>query len=128
MQSRHVAFMLMHAIAASSACAQAPDRVERRPPPPAEVARQLGLDANQTPQFIQILEEQRGRMRALREANEADRAVAHANREALREQTQTRLRALLTADQLARFDAMRPPPPPPGPEPPEHDGRPPGAR
>jgi hypothetical protein len=116
MQHRHLAFMLMNAIAASSAMAHTPDRIGRRPPPPAEMARQLGLDASQTAQFVAIMEEQRTKHRALHEQADADREAMRTKMDALHEETRARLGAVLNAEQLARFEELRPRPPGPPPE------------
>lgn len=120
MQHRHLVFMLMNAIAVSNAAGQEPDRGARRPPPPAEMARELGLDAAQTPQFVQILEDQHAKRRALQDNADADHAAMRQKMDALREETLARLRSVLNAEQLARFEQLLPKPP--GPPLRERDG------
>lgn len=120
MQHRHLVFMLMNAIAVSNAMGHESDRGARRPPPPADIARELGLDAAQTPQFVQILEDQHAKRRALQEDADADHAAMRRKMDALREETLARLRSVLSADQLARFEQLLPRPP--GAPPRERDG------
>jgi len=115
MQHRHLVFMLMNAMAISNAMGQAPEHEGRRPPPPADMARELGLDATQSTQFVQIMEDQRARRRALQNEAESDHEAMRQKMDALREETRTRLRSVLNADQLARFEQMRPKPPGPPP-------------
>jgi hypothetical protein len=115
MQHRQLAFMLMNAIAISNAMGQESEHAGRRPPPPAVMARELGLDATQTPQFVQILEDQRTRRRALQAQADADRAAMRQKMDALHEETRARLRGVLNTDQLARFEQLRPRPPGPPP-------------
>ncbi|WP_257385800.1 hypothetical protein [Tahibacter caeni] len=125
MQHRHLVFMLMNAIAVSNAMGQEPGHGARRPPSPADMARELGLDAAQVPQFVQIVEDQRVKRRALQEQANADHAAMRQKMDALHEETRTRLRSVLTADQLARFEQLLPGPPgapPRGRE--RHDGAP----
>ena len=111
MQHRHLVFMLMNAIAVSNATGQEPGRGGRRPPLPADMARELGLDAAQAPQFMQILEDQHAKRRALQEQAEADHAATRQKMDALHEETRARLRSVLNADQLARFELLMPRPP-----------------
>jgi hypothetical protein len=113
MQHRHLVFMLMNAIAISNAMGQEREHGGRRPPPPAVMAHALGLDAAQAPQFVQILEDQRAKHRALQAQAEADHAAMRQKMDALHEETRTRLRSVLNADQLALFEQLRPPPGPP---------------
>ncbi|TDR36982.1 hypothetical protein DFR29_12618 [Tahibacter aquaticus] len=122
MQHRHLVFMLMNAIALSNAMGQEAERGGRRPPPPAEMARQLGLDAAQAAQFVQIMEDQREKHRALRAQADADHAVMRQTMDALHEETRARLRSVLNADQLARFEQLRPAPPGPPPHERERHG------
>ena len=114
MHTRHLVFMLMNAIAASSVQAQNPDRRPPPPPPPSEMAQKLGLDATTTTKFVAILEEQRTKHRALHDAAETDRAAMRQKMDALHEETLARLKTVLNADQIARFEALRPKPPGPG--------------
>lgn len=112
MHTRTLVFMLMNALAAAGARADGSE--QRRPPPPpppAEMAQTLGLDAATTTKFVAILEEQHAKHRALREAAESDRASMRQKMDALREETSQRLKAVLTADQLAKFERLRPKPP-----------------
>jgi hypothetical protein len=122
MQHRHLVFMLMNAIAISNAMGQEPEHGGRRPPPPADMARELGLDAAQAPQFVQIMEDQRAKRRALRAQADADRAAMRQKMDALHEETRARLRSVLNADQLARFEQLRPRPPGPPPRERERHG------
>ena len=119
MQHRNLVFMLMNAIAISNAMGQEPEHGKRRPPPPAEMARELGLDAAQAPHFVQIMEDQRAKRRALQAQADADHAAMRQKMDALHEETRARLRSVLNADQLARFEQLRPRPP--GPPPPERE-------
>lgn len=121
MQHRHLVFMLMNAIAISNAMGQESVHGGRRPPPAAEMARQLGLDAAQTPQFVQIMEDQRAKRRALQTQADADHAAMRQKMDALHEETRARLRSVLNGDQLARFEQLRPRPP--GPPPRERERR-----
>lgn len=115
MPYRHLVFMLMNAIAISNAIGQGPEHDGRRPPPPTDMARELGLDAAQAPQFVQILDDQRAKRRALQEQADTDHAAMRQKMDALHEETRARLRSVLNADQLARFEQLRPKPsgPPP---------------
>lgn len=90
-----------------------------RPEPPVEhLTRVLGLSPDQTTRLRAVLDDGRTRMK-----READA-------------TRDRIREILTADQKAKFDTMRPPPPPPppgfpppppgGPPPPPPEGEGPG--
>lgn len=108
MQHRHLVFMLMNAIAVSNAMGQEPGRGARRPPSPTDIARELGLDAAQVPQFVQILEDQHAKRRALQELADADHLAMRQKMDALHEETRTRLGSVLNADQLARFEQLRP--------------------
>jgi Spy/CpxP family protein refolding chaperone len=69
--------------------------------------RRLGLTASQTAQIQQIFTEARGKMEALR----ANTALAPEDRRAqmmaLRQGEQARIRAVLTPDQLTKYDAMQ---------------------
>ncbi len=111
MQHRHLVFMLMNAIAVSNAAGQEARYGARRPPSPADMARELGLDAAQAPQFVQIMEDQRAKHRALQAQADADHAAMRQKMDALHEETRARLRNVLNADQLARFEQLRPRPP-----------------
>lgn len=119
MQHRHLVFMLMNAIAVSNAMGQEPGRGVRRPPSPADLARELGLDAAQVPPFVQILEDQHAKRRALQERADADHSAMRQKMDALHEETRARLRGVLSADQLARFEQLGPRPP--GAPPREHE-------
>ena len=120
MQHRHLVFMLMNAIAVSNAMGQEPEHGERRPPPPGEMARELGLDGAQATQFVQIMDDQRAKRRALQAQADVDHAAMRQKMEALHEETRARLRSVLSTDQLARFEQLRPRPP--GPPPRERRG------
>lgn len=122
MQHRHLVFMLMNAIAISNAAGEEAEHAGRRPPPPAEMARELGLDATQTPQFVQIMQDQRAKRRALQAQANADHAAMRQKMDALHEETHARLRSVLNADQLARFEQLRPRPPKLPPREREHQG------
>lgn len=111
MQHRHLVFMLMNAIAVSNAVGQEPEHGPRRPPSPVDMARELGLDAAQTPQFVQIMEDQHAKRRALQEQADADHAAMRQKMNALHEETRARLRKVLNADQLALFEQLLPRPP-----------------
>ncbi len=126
MQHRHFVFVLMSAMAMSSATGQEPEHSGQRPPPPAETARQLGLDAARASQFVQIMEDQRAKRHALRQQADADRAAMRQKMDALHEETRARLRSVLNAEQLAQFEQLRPRPP--GPPPRQRDGAPPERR
>ena len=128
MQHRHFVFVLMTAMAMSSAMGQESEHSGRHPPPPAETARQLGLDAAHTSQFVQIMEEQRTKRRALRQQADADHAAMRQKMDALREETRARLRNVLNADQLAQFEQLRPRPPEPPPRGRERGSNSPGRR
>lgn len=88
------------------------------PPPIRRLEQELGLDREQVEKLRVILDENRTRMREQADA------------------TRARIREILTPEQRARFDRMKPPPPPPGfpppppggpgAPPPEGDGPPPG--
>jgi hypothetical protein len=93
------------------------------PPPIRRLEHDLGLDREQVEKLRAILDEGREKMH--------DQAEA----------TRARIREILTPDQRARFDRMKPPPPPPGfgppppggpegppPEGPPPEGPPPGDR
>ncbi|MBL8298569.1 MAG: hypothetical protein JNN30_09510 [Rhodanobacteraceae bacterium] len=114
MNHRAFALMLMNAIVATSALAQPRDQ---RPPPqsPSEMARTLGLDAAATATFVGILREQHAKHRALREIAKTERSAMHQNQQALHQETLERLKTVLSADQIARFETLRPRPPQPGP-------------
>jgi hypothetical protein len=72
------------------------------PPPIRRLERDLGLNREQVEKLRTILDESRERMH--------DQAEA----------TRSRIREILTPEQRARFDRMKPPPPPPGfPPPPD---------
>lgn len=128
MQHRPLVFMLMNAIAVSNAAGQEPGHGARRPPTPADLARELGLDAVQAPQFVQILEDQHAKRRALQEQADADHSAMRQKMDALHEETRARLGRVLNTDQLARFEQLRPKPPGAPPRERERDAVPPDRR
>ena len=69
------------------------------PPPLERLERDLDLSAAQVDQLREIIDASRERMHAEAES------------------TRDRIRAILTAEQRERFEALRPPPGPPGPPP-----------
>ena len=69
----------------------------QEPPPPGSMSRELGLNADQAKRFEAVLQAERTAMDKLRE----ERQRIHNN-------TREKLAAFLTAEQLKRFEAMRP--------------------
>lgn len=87
----------------------------------------LNLSADQTAQVKALLETERTKMEALRSNTAAAGEDRRSQMMAIHQDTETKLRALLTPDQVTRYDAMQaemrehredrggpPPPPPPG--------------
>ncbi len=82
------------------------------PPPPQDLARQLGLSAEQTPRFVAVLEAQGAKRRALHQQVDGEHEALREEMRALHEQTVQLLTPILSAEQLAQFESLRPPRPP----------------
>ena len=85
-------------------------------PPRVDVVNLLSLDATRAAQVETILNGARQKMRTLHEqlgrpTDDATRATFHAGMEAIRVDTDEKLAAVLSADELARLHAAMPPPP-----------------
>ncbi len=69
--------------------------------------RRLDLSADQTAQVRQILADSMAKMEAMRSNTALAPQDRHAQMMALRQSVQARIRAVLTPDQQAKFDAMQ---------------------
>jgi len=103
------------ALASAIAVAQGP---EGRPPR-IDIAALLNIDATKAQQVQSILDDGRRQAHALREQNgrptdEASREKMHAAMESIRQDTDKKLSAILTAEQVAKLKASMPRPPGPG--------------
>ena len=106
---------LVFALALPLAQAQAPDRP---PPPKIDFASELGIDAKKAQAVDKVLREQHEKRRAL----DYERHAAHEKMEALRRETDQKLAAILSADQLKILRELLPRPPrPDGPPPPRRE-------
>lgn len=106
---------LVFALALPLAQAQSPDRP---PPPKIDFAGALGLDAKTAQAVDKVLREQHEKRRAL----DIERHAAREKMEALRRETDQKLAAILSADQLKKLhDLMPRPPRPDGPPPPRRE-------
>ncbi|MBI3716929.1 MAG: hypothetical protein HY255_13135 [Betaproteobacteria bacterium] len=103
---------------------------DRPPPPdgraPPDIAKILNIDAKRADKVQEILRaahEQRIVMRKSTESGGAqgDRKAAREKMRTLREETDRKLAAVLTPDEMKKLQAAMPPPPPDGPQ-----GKPPG--
>ena len=85
-------------------------------PPRVDVVNLLSLDATRAAQVETILNGARQKMRTVHEqlghpTDDATRATFHAAMEAIRADTDEKLAAVLSPDELARLHAALPPPP-----------------
>jgi hypothetical protein len=85
-------------------------------PPRVDIVNLLSLDATRAAQVETILNGARSKMRTLHEqlghpTDDATRATFHAAMEAIRGDTDDKLAAVLSPDELARLHAALPPPP-----------------
>ncbi len=121
--------LLIAALAAASVAAFAdqpagpPPGGAPRGPPIERIAQDLNLDAAQAAEVKRILESQHAKMDAERQQFEASgtrpsREEMHAKHEQMDAELHQQLSAVLTAEQLTKFEQMRkrrePPGPPPG--------------
>jgi hypothetical protein len=88
-------------------------------PPRVDIAALLNIDAAKAQQVQSILDDGRKQAHAYREQNgrptdEASREKAHAAMESIRQDTDKKLSAILTPDQVAKLKASMPRPPGPG--------------
>ena len=72
-----------------------------------EMTEVLALDASQQAQVAQIMESSRAEREGLVEAAGGDRKAARPQLKQLRERPRTQLRAVLTAEQATKFDAIK---------------------
>jgi Spy/CpxP family protein refolding chaperone len=88
-----------------------------QPPPKIDIAAVLNVDAAKAAQVQAILDGGRSQMKALREqgkpTDDASREKMHEAMEAIHKDTDTKLAAILTPDQLAKLKAALPRPPRP---------------
>jgi|KBSSwiStaDraftv2_1062776.scaffolds.fasta_scaffold219203_2 hypothetical protein len=103
-------------LAAGFAGAQMPPPEDSRPPR-VDVVNLLGLDAARAADVDAILLGAQQKVRALREqlgppTDESTRATFHAAMEAIRADTDAKLSAVLTSDEMAKLHAALPPPAP----------------
>lgn len=109
------ALPLVFALALPLARAQAPDR-----PPPLKIdfASALGIDTKKAQAVDKVLREQHEKRRSL----DIERHAAHEKMEGLRRETDQKLAAILSPDQLKKLhDLMPRPPRPDGPPPPRRE-------
>lgn len=83
------------------------DRMEKRAEGFERMAEKLDLSAAQKQKIRQIMEDSREERAAILEANDGDRAEARPELKAHREKTRKEVRAVLTAEQQKKFDAMK---------------------
>lgn len=104
------------AAALASTLAVAQDQ-QGHPPPKVDIAALLNIDAAKAQQVQAILDDGRTRMRALREqgrpTDDASREKMHQAMEAIHQDVDKKLAAILTPDQLAKLKAAMPRPPGP---------------
>jgi hypothetical protein len=103
-------------LAAGFAGAQMPPAEDSRPPR-VDVVNLLGLDASRAGEVDAVLLGAQQKMRVLRgelgaPTDEATRATFDAAMEAIRADTDAKLSAVLTSDEIAKLHAALPPPPP----------------
>jgi len=72
------------------------------------IAEQLNLTDDQKPKVKAILEDQRKKMGDLRDDTSLSREDKMAKRKAVHEDTVTQMKAVLTADQFQKWQAMQP--------------------
>lgn len=102
-------------LAFTSTVATAQSPPETRPMPPrVDIAALLDLDAGRAQQVDAIMQAQHARMKAAREqigrpTGDTTRNLMHAAMQAIRDDTDRQLAAVLTADELARVHAAMPP-------------------
>ena len=88
-------------------------------PPKIDIAALLNVDSAKAAQVQSILDDGRSQMKSLREQNgrptdDASRAKMHDAMESIHKDTDTKLAAILTPDQVAKLKAAMPRPPGPG--------------
>jgi hypothetical protein len=106
---------LVFAFTLPHAQAQSPDHP---PPPKIDFANALGIDAKKAQAVDKVLREQHEKRRAL----DIERHAAREKKEALRRETDRKLAAILSADQLKKLHELMPRPPhPDGPPPPRRE-------
>ena len=71
------------------------------------LTRQLGLNPDQTTQVKALLETERSQMQTLHSNTALTREDMHAQMMALHQSSDAKLRAMLTPDQVTRYDAMQ---------------------
>ena len=103
-------------LAAGFAGAQVPPAEESRSPR-VDVVNLLGLDASRAAEVDAVLLGAQQKVRALREqlgppTDESTRATFHAAMEAIRADTDAKLSAVLTSDEIEKLHAALPPPAP----------------
>jgi hypothetical protein len=91
------------------------------------LVQRLALTDDQKPKVMAILDDQREKMRGLREDQDLSREDRMAQMKSIREETDAKLKAVLTDDQFQKFQEMRPrrdgpPGGPPGGPPPDAGG------
>ncbi|MCF7688641.1 MAG: Spy/CpxP family protein refolding chaperone [Cephaloticoccus sp.] len=94
--------------------APADDKPDPRPSPGdrmKHMVEELGLTEAQKGQIKGIMESQRAKMEALREDETTPRTEKRAKMQAMRDEIQKSIRAVLTPEQQAKFDAMPRPDP-----------------
>ena len=112
MNVRRTVFAAM-AIATGSTLAMAQGH-----PPKIDIAAVLNVDSAKAAQVQSILDDGRSQMRALREqgrpADDAAREKMHEAMQSIHKDTDSKLAAILTPDQVAKLKAAMPRPPGPG--------------
>lgn len=73
-----------------------------------EVAEQLGLTADQKTKFLALMKTQRDEMAKIRDEAGGDREKMQEKLRALRERNQAEVKAILTAEQFAKWQELMP--------------------
>ncbi|HLX23355.1 MAG TPA: hypothetical protein VKR38_08440 [Usitatibacter sp.] len=107
---------IVAAFASTIALAQQP---QGHPPPHVDIAALLNVDAAKASQVQAILDDGRKQMHALRESmgrptDDASREKMHQAMQSIHQDTDKKLSAILTADQVAKLEASMPHPRGPG--------------
>lgn len=73
---------------------------------PDQIIATLELDEAQEVQFLEIWENNQEKMKALRDYSQGDRSAMRTQMSAMREENENAIKAILTADQVKKYEEM----------------------
>lgn len=73
---------------------------------PDQIIATLELDETQEVQFLEIWESNQEKMKALRDSSQGDRSAMRTQMSAMREENENAIKAILTADQIKKYEEM----------------------